>query len=259
MSEAVLLETAGPIAWVTLNRPQALNAIDMAMRAALPEAIRAAEADEAVRVLVLRGAGDRAFCAGADIKEFAEVPSPVAYRQSRVHDNWTRAFDQARKPILASIQGVCLGGGLEIAVGCDIRIAAEDAFFGFPETGLGIIPGAGGTQRLPRLIGSGAAMDMILTGERISASQARALGLVTRVVPRAELAAATEALATQLAARPPMAMAFAKEAVRAASDLPLREGLRLEADMSTLLMNTEDRLEAARAFRDKRAPRFTGR
>jgi enoyl-CoA hydratase/carnithine racemase len=259
MSEPVLLETAGPIAWITLNRPQALNAIDIAMRAALPEAIRAAEADEAVRVLVLRGAGERAFCAGADIKEFAGTASPVAYRQSRVHDSWIAAFDQARKPILASIQGVCLGGGLEIAVACDIRIAAEDALFGFPETGLGVITGVGGSQRLPRLIGSGAAMDMILTGERIPAPRARDLGLVTRVVPRADLAAATEALAMQLAARPPMAMAFAKEAVRAASDLPLREGLRLESDMMTLLMNTEDRLEAAQAFRDKRAPRFTGR
>ena len=259
MNEAVLLEIVGPIAWITLNRPQALNAINMDMRAALPAAIRAAEADEAVRVLVLRGAGERAFCAGADIKEFAEVASPVTYRQSRVHDNWTQASDQARKPILASIQGACLGGGLEMAVACDIRIAAETAVFGFPETGLGIIPGAGGTQRLPRLIGSGAAMDMILTGERISARQARELGLVTRVVPAAELSAVTEELAARIAARPPMAMAFAKEAVRAASDLPLREGLRLEADMSTLLMNTEDRLEAAQAFRDKRAPRFTGR
>jgi enoyl-CoA hydratase/carnithine racemase len=176
-----------------------------------------------------------------------------------VHDSWIAAFDQARKPILASIHGVCLGGGLEIAVACDIRITAEDARFGFPETALGVITGVGGSQRLPRLIGSGAAMDMILTGERISALRALDLGLVTRVVPRAELAAATEALAAQLAARPPMAMAFAKEAVRAAGDLPLREGLRLESDLSTLLMNTEDRLEAARAFRDKRVPRFTGR
>jgi enoyl-CoA hydratase/carnithine racemase len=259
MSGPVLLETRGPVAWITLNRPQALNAIDMAMRAALPEAIRAAEADAAVRVLVLRGAGERAFCAGADIKEFAEIPSPTEYRQSRVHDSWIRAFDEARKPILASIQGVCLGGGLEIALACDLRIAAEDALFGLPETGLGVITGVGGSQRLPRLIGSGAAMDMILTGERIPARRAQELGLVTRMVPAAELASATETLAGQIAARPPMAMAFAKEAVRAARDLPLREGLRLEADMMTLLMNTEDRLEAAQAFREKRAPRFTGR
>jgi enoyl-CoA hydratase/carnithine racemase len=255
----VLLEIADGIAWITLDRPEAMNAINAAMRTALPAALRAAEADGAVRVVVLRGAGERAFCAGADIKEFAEVPSPGAYRQSRVHDSWIRAFDETRKPILASIHGVCLGGGLEIALACDIRIAAEDASFALPETGLGIMTGVGGSQRLPRVAGLGWAMDMMLTGERITGLRAREIGLVTRVVPRAELAAATAALAQHLAARPPQAMAFAKEAVRAAMDLPLREGMRLETDLLTLLLNTEDRLEAARAFREKRAPVFTGR
>lgn len=259
MTAPVLFEVTDGIAWITLNRPEVMNAINAAMREALPVAIRAAEADAAVRVLVLRGAGERAFCAGADIKEFVEVPSPAEFRQSRAHESWIHAFDQARKPILASIQGHCLGGGLEIALACDIRIAAEEAAFGLPETGLGIMTGVGGSQRLPRVAGMGWALDMMLTGERIAASRAREIGLVTRVVPGAELTGATEALARHLAARPPMAMAMAKEAVRSAMDLPLRDGQRLEVDLLALLLNTEDRLEAARAFREKRPPRFTGR
>jgi enoyl-CoA hydratase/carnithine racemase len=259
MSEPVLLEVADRIAWITLNRPDAMNALNTAVREALPRAIRTAEADPEVRVLVLRGAGERAFCAGADIKEFVAVDSPPQLRQSRVHESWIRAFDEARKPVIASIHGVCLGGGLEISLACDIRIAADDALIGLPETGLGIMTGVGGSQRLPRVVGLGAALDMMLTGERISAARAREIGLVTRVVPRAELHAATTALAAHLAARPPMAMAFAKEAVRSAMDLPLREGMRLEVDLLTLLLNTEDRLEAASAFREKRPPNFSGR
>ncbi len=255
----VLTETRDHIAWVTLNRPEAMNALSMQLRADLAAAIRAAEADPEVRVVVVRGAGDRAFCAGADIKEFVEVPSPPAYRQARVPDSWISPFDLTKKPIIASIHGFCLGGGLEVALACDIRIAAEDAQFGLPETGLGIMTGVGGSQRLPRMVGLAQALDMILTGDRIDGKRAREIGLVTRVVPRADLAAETEALAQRLAARPPTAMAFAKEAVRAAQDLPLRDGMRLEVDLLTHLLNTEDRLEAARAFREKRKPQFTGR
>jgi enoyl-CoA hydratase/carnithine racemase len=255
----VLLSVEGAIAWITLNRPEARNALNTAVRAELAAAIRAAEADPAVRVLVLRGAGEHGFCAGADIKEFVEVPSPAAFRQSRAHDSWIRPFDEARKPIIASIHGHCLGGGLEVALACDIRIASEDAVFALPETGLGVITGVGGSQRLPRVIGMGAALDMILTGERIPAARAFAMGLVSRLVARDALAAATAELAARIAARPPMAIAYAKEAVRAAMDLPLRDGMKLEIDLSALLMNTEDRLEAARAFREKRPPNFTGR
>ena len=255
----VLTETRDQVAWITLNRPEAMNALSVQLRAELAAAMRAAEADAEVRVVVLRGVGDRAFCAGADIKEFVEVPSPPAYRQARVPESWITPFDLTRKPIIASIHGYCLGGGLEVALACDIRIAAEDAQFGLPETGLGIMTGVGGSQRLPRMVGLAQALDMILTGDRIDGRRAREIGLVTRVVPRADLAAETEALALRLAARPPMAMAFAKEAVRAAQDLPLRDGMRLEIDLITHLLNTEDRLEAARAFRQKRKPHFTGR
>ncbi|MGG5808594.1 enoyl-CoA hydratase/isomerase family protein [Falsiroseomonas sp. CW058] len=259
MSDPVLMESGGGIARITLNRPEARNALNAAMRDALARAIRAAEADGAVRVLVLRGAGPHGFCAGADIKEFTEVPSPTEFRQSRVHDSWIRPFDEARKPIIASIHGHCLGGGVEIALACDIRIASEDAVFALPETGLGVITGVGGSQRLPRVVGLGHALDMILTGERVPAARAQAMGLVSRLVAPDALAGATEELAARIAARPPMAVAFAKEAVRAAQDLPLREGMKLEVDLSTLLLNTEDRLEAARAFREKRPSRFTGR
>ncbi len=259
MTALVLLESRDGIAWITLNRPEAMNALSAEVRRELPAAIRAAEADPDVRVMVLRGAGDRAFCAGADIKEFVEVPTPTTYRQARVPESWITPFDLARKPILASIHGYCLGGGLEIALACDIRIAAEDAIFGFPETGLGTMTGVGGSQRLPRAVGTALAMDMVLTGERLTAAQAKDAGLITRMVPREALAAETASLAARMAARPPLAMAFAKEAVRAAHDMPLREGLRLEVDLLTHLLNTEDRLEAARAFREKRPPRFTGR
>lgn len=255
----VLLEVAEAIAWVTLNRPEARNAMNAATRAQLAAAMRAAEADERVRAIVLRGAGEHGFCAGADIKEFVEHPDPNGFRNNRGFDSWIKPFDEARKPILASIHGHCLGGGLEVALACDMRIAAEDAVFALPETGLGVITGVGGSQRLPRVVGMGAALDMILTGERIAAPRALAMGLVSRVVPRADLAGATRELAARLAARPPLAMAYAKEAVRAALDLPLRDGMKLEVDLSALLLNTEDRLEAARAFREKRAPEFKGR
>lgn len=242
----VLSETGDGVAWITLNRPRVLNAIDAAMRAALGEALRTAEADAEVRVIVLRGAGPRAFCAGADIKEFGEVASPAAAREARVAAPWIRPLEDARKPVIASIHGHCLGGGLEMALACDIRIAAEDASFGLPEVGLGMLTGVGGSQRLPRAVGAALAMDMLLTGEPISAARALAAGLVTRVVARDALAAETAALAAQLAARPPRALAFAKEAVRAAQDLPLREGMRLEADLLSLLLNEPERLAALR-------------
>ena len=259
MSDAVVLEKRGAVAWITLNRPDALNAINEQVRAALPQCIREADADPDVLVIVLRGAGKRGFCAGADIKEFAEVASPAEYRQSRVHDSWIRAFDEARKPIIASIHGYCLGGGLEIALACDLRIAARDAVFGLPETGLGIITGVGGSQRLARVVGVGLALDLILTGERIDGERAKAIGLVSRLSDAANLAADTEALADRIAGKAPLATVFAKEAVRKGTELELSAGMRFEVGLLSLLLNTEDRLEAARAFKEKRAPKFSGR
>lgn len=259
MTDEVLLEKRGEIAWITLNRPQAMNAISEAVRERLPACVRLAEADPDVRVIVVNGAGDRAFCAGADVKEFVAVEAPAQYRQARAHASWIRPFDEARKPIIASIHGHCLGGGLEIALACDLRLASRDATFGFPETGLGVVTGVGGSQRLVRLVGAGQAMHLLLTGERIDADRAYALGLVSRLVDTGMLEAETTAFAKHIASKPPLATVFAKELVRAGAELPLADGMRLEVDLLSLLLNTEDRLEAAAAFREKRAPRFVGR
>lgn len=248
MSDAVVLQIDGPVAWVTLNRPDSLNAINAAVRAELPARIREAENDASVRVIVLRGAGDRAFCAGADIHEFVEVASPAKDRQRRVHASWIRAFDEARKPIVASIHGYCLGGGLEIALACDIRIVSENAVLGLPETGLGVITGVGGSQRIQRVLGLGLALDMILTGERISGERAYQIGLASRIAPTEQLSQATVQLADQIVTKGALATELAKEAVKQGQDMELSAGLRLEADLLTLLLNSEDRLSRAREF-----------
>lgn len=259
MNQAVEMHVEAGIAWIRLNRPDALNAINEDIRRQLPAAIDAAERDQQVRVLVVSGAGERAFCVGADIKEFAPASSPAAYRAERVHHHWIAAFERATKPIVASIHGHCLGGGLEMALACDLRIAATNAVFGFPETGLGIIPGAGGTQRMTRAVAIGLALDMVLTGERIDAQRAFSINLVSRLVEPAQLEAATRELAQRIAAKPPLAIRFAKEAVKQGAEVPLAAGLRHEIDLLAHLMNTEDRLEAAAAFREKRPPVFKGR
>ena len=253
------LQRRGAVAVLTLDRPDAMNALNAAMREELPARLREAERDPAVRAILLRGAGERGFCAGADVKEFAPVASLSQYRGERVHDHWIAAFERIRKPIVVAIHGFCLGGGLEMALACDIRIAADDARFALPELTHGFIPGAGGTQRLQRLIGPGRAMDMLLTGERIDAGEALRIGLVTRLVPRAELDAAAHRLAEGIAARAPLAVMAAKEAVQRGADLDLRAGMRLELDLLTPLLGTEDRQEAVAAFREKRPPVFHGR
>jgi enoyl-CoA hydratase len=259
MATEVLYEVREQIAWITLNRPEAMNAISDSVRAALPEAIARAEADDNVRVMVISGAGERAFCAGADVTGFNAVESLVKMRQNRAHAHWISAFDHARKPIIAAIHGYCLGGGLEIALACDIRIAAEGAKFGLPEVTRGTLPGAGGTQRLARMVGLGRALDIALSGDHINAEDALRMGLVSRLVPRAELKSAAEALAQRIASHAPLAVLLVKEAVRGSLDTDLPTGLRIEADLSTLIASTEDRVEAGKAFREKRTPEFKGR
>jgi enoyl-CoA hydratase/carnithine racemase len=209
-----------------------------------------------VRVILLRGAGPRGFCAGADLKE--ERPTgPTTTAARRPGTIWLDAFDTVRKPLIASIHGYCMGGGLEIALACDLRIAAPDAVFSLPETGLGLIPGGGGTQRLPRIVGLGKALDMMLTGERIDAAEAHRCGLVTRLAATAEsLASESLELARRIAARPPLATRFVKEAACAALEHGLAAGLRLEKDLFAMLLSTDDRREAVAAFREKRAPVF---
>jgi enoyl-CoA hydratase/carnithine racemase len=257
-AEIVLLELKGTTGVITLNRPEAMNAINLAMRPLIADVVKAAERDDAVRAIVIRGAGERVFCAGADVKEFRAAKSLTAARQEREPPGWNDVIAACRKPTIAAIRGACLGGGLELALACDLRIASEDAIFGFPETGLGIIPGAGGTQRLPRVVGMGHAMRLILTGERIDASEALRIGLVSQLVPGEDLVDTAIGLGQRIAENGPLAVAYAKEAIRRGVDMPIADGLRLEADLATLLTNTADRLEGAAAFRERRKPAFGG-
>jgi enoyl-CoA hydratase len=257
--EAIGYELADGVATIILNRPDVHNAMNDRMRRELTHCFETvADADE-VRVVVVTGAGARAFSAGADIREFVEPQTPTRYRDSRKRVDFRGVMDRCPQPIVAAIGGYCFGGGLELALACDIRVAAANATLGLTEVDLAIIPGGGGTQRLPRIVGRGKALELILTGARISADEALRLGLVERVVPEGRALAAATELARVLAARAPLAVRYAKEAVVKGLELPLADGLRLESDLSTLLRTTEDRVEGARAFLEKRPPRWTGR
>lgn len=257
--QTIRYELAGGVATITLNRPDVLNAMNNAMRTELLELFAGLRSDEAVRAVVVTGAGERAFCAGADIREFLEPPVPTRFREERRRLDFRREMDRCPQPIIAAIRGFALGGGLELALACDIRIAAEDTQLGLTEINLAIIPGGGGTQRLPRLVGRGKALEMILTGMRVPAAEALRIGLVERVVPVAELLPAAQALAKSIAEKAPIALRYAKEAVVAGLELPLADGLRLENDLATLLRTTEDRVEGARAFVEKRKPKWSGK
>ncbi len=257
--ETILYEVRDGIAWLTLNRPQAMNARSIQMQAELLDAYNAVYRDPDVRVLVLTGAGQKAFCAGRDLKEVAAVASIVEDRRRRTEPRDTEVLGRLDKPTIAAINGYALGGGLEMALACDIRIAAEGAQLGLTEVRRGQIPGSGGTQRLPRLIGRGPAMELLLTGAMIEAEEARRLGIVSRVVPQEELLPTAESLARTIAARAPVAVRYVKEAVNKGLDLTLAQGLQLESDLAVLLQTTEDYLEGARAFVEKREPNFQGR
>lgn len=246
----------GRVAIVTLSRAQAMNAINDPIREGIVRACAEAARDPGVGALLLRAEGDRAFCVGADIKEKSGF-DPVADRRLPPARDYAAALAALPKPVIVAIHGFCLGGGLEIALACDIRIASADARFALPEIDLGLIPGAGGTQRLPRLIGAARALDMMMTGERITAEAALGYGLITRLCDtRAALDAAALALARSLAGKAPVAMAYLKEAM---ADDGLSAGLARERHLFTLLQATQDRAEAAEAFKAKRPPVFTGR
>jgi enoyl-CoA hydratase len=255
----VLLETRGRVAIVTLNRPDKINAFDDSIRTSIPLVVRQLDADPEISVILLCGAGDRGFSAGADIKEKRPAASPVEERRRLVTNHWIEALDDVSKPIIAVLHGMCLGGGAELAFACDIRVAAGNTSIGLPETALGLIPGGGGTQRLPRLIGLGPALDLLLTGDRIDAQRAYQLGLVTRLAESAA-DAMTEAMrvAQIIASRPPTAIIYCKEAARSGADMDLQNGLKQEKSLFALLTSTSDRAEAAAAFREKRPPNFTG-
>jgi enoyl-CoA hydratase len=257
--QAIRFEEADGVATVTLDRPDVHNAMNDLMRRELTSCFTELAGRDDVHVIVVTGAGERAFSAGADIREFVEPLVPVRFREERRRLDFRQALDRCPQPIIAAIRGYAFGGGLELALACDIRIAGEDAQLGLTEVNLAIIPGGGGTQRLPRLVGRGKALEMILTGARLPAAEALRIGLVERVVPAPEVLRAALDLARTLAAKAPVALRYAKEAVVKGLELPLADGLRLEGDLSTLLRTTEDRLEGARAFLEKRPPRWTGR
>ncbi|HEX3177723.1 MAG TPA: enoyl-CoA hydratase-related protein [Methylomirabilota bacterium] len=257
--QAITYAAEDGVATVTLNRPDVHNAMNETMRRELTRCFDGLAVDEAVKVVVVTGAGERAFSAGADIREFVEPLVPVRFREQRRRLDFRQAMDRCPQPILAAINGFALGGGLELALACDIRVAAAGATLGLTEVNLAIIPGGGGTQRLPRLVGRGKALEMILTGARIPADEALRIGLVERVVPAGAALEVARELARTIAAKAPTALRYAKEAVVKGLELPLADGLRLEGDLSALLRTTEDRVEGAKAFLEKRAPRWTGR
>jgi enoyl-CoA hydratase/carnithine racemase len=226
--ETVIYEKSNGIAHVTLNRPHAMNAFNVQMRDDLHEIISAIQADDEVRVVVFKGAGDKAFCAGADLKEFLTAPSAVKARRIRaVRDLWRRLIDTPQ-PLIAALHGYVLGSGMEIALFCDLRIAAPDAVFGLPEVGLGILPAAGGTQTLPRILGLSGALDMLLTGRRLSGQEALDMRLVSRLVPRNNLFAEADALAQKIASYDSAAVVNAKRAALKGLDMSLEQGLELE-------------------------------
>lgn len=236
--ETVLYEKNDGIAWVTLNRPQALNAFSVRMRDELYEILLAIKADDEVRVVVLKGAGEKAFCAGADLKEFLSAPSVVKARWIRsVRDLW-KLFLSVPQPLIAALHGYVLGSGIEIALYCDLRIATPDSVFGLPEVDLGILPAAGGTQTLPRVLGLSGALDMLLTGRRLDGQEAYERGLVSQLVPREKLPAAAEETARRIASFDPKVVQNAKRAVLQGMDLTLDQGLDLEWRLAASIRNS---------------------
>lgn len=246
------------IATITINRPDKLNALNEATRRELSDLLRVFEGDDGIRVVIITGAGEKAFIAGADIGEF-KGRTPVDQFRVMTGSNVFEAVENFNKPVIAAINGFCLGGGCELAMACDIRIASERAKLGQPEINLGIMPGGGGTQRLPRLVGLGAAYKLLYTGELISAAEALRIGLVDEVTAPDALMERTHALAGMIAAKSPIALRLIKEAVRASVRAPLDEGIRHEATLFGLVFSSEDKVEGVKAFLEKRPPQFSGR
>ncbi|MFT8243042.1 enoyl-CoA hydratase [Roseomonas sp. BN140053] len=250
----ILAERRGAVGLITLNRPQALNALCDQLMTELGEALRGFDADPAVGAIVLTGS-ERAFAAGADIKEMKDRRFPGTYLDDFIGARWETVLE-IRKPVIAAVAGFALGGGCELAMMCDLILAADTAKFGQPEITLGILPGAGGTQRLTRAVGKAKAMDLVLTGRMMDAAEAERSGLVARVVPAAELLPEAIAAAEKIASFSTPAVAMAKEAVNVAFETTLREGVRLERRLFLSLFGTEDQQEGMAAFAEKRKPGF---
>jgi len=237
--EVIIYEKRDGIGYVTLNRPQALNAYNLKMRDELYQVLGAIQDDLEVKVAIFKGAGERAFCAGADLTEFLTAPSPVIARQVRWERDVWGLFLNITKPLIAALHGYVLGSGIEIALCCDIRLASEDTQFGLPEVGLGIIPAAGGTQTLPRIIGRAKALEVLLTGRWIRADEARRLKLINQVVSRADLLPAVERIARKMRDYDPIAVSCVKQAITRGLDLSLNEGLELEARLGSFFSSSK--------------------
>jgi enoyl-CoA hydratase len=258
-SEAVLYEKKGATAYVTVNRPKVLNALNAETVAGLRAAFEEARDDPAVRGVIVTGAGDRAFIAGADISEMADETPVHTEERTRTGQAVMDLIENLGKPVIAAVNGFALGGGCETAMACTIRLATENAKFGQPEVKLGLIPGYGGTQRLQRLVGKGNALQLILTGGMIDAQTAYRIGLVNELVSSADLIPRAEAILNQIYANAPLAVKYALEAVHKGSETSQSEGLIIESSLFALCASTEDKREGTTAFVEKRAPQFQGR
>ena len=257
--QTILYEAKDGVAKITLNRPEVLNAINAQLTADLNKALKNAEDDPNVRVVIITGAG-RAFCAGADIKGFLAFPTPADMQYQIERREREFRFDETYvKPVVAMVHGYCLGGGFEIAQQCDLIIASDDAKFGQPEINVVGIPGMGGTQRLPRLIGPKKALELIMTGDTIDAKEAERLGIANKVVPKEKLGEAVNELAQKLASKSPVFLRFAKSAVYRGLELPLKDALAWETMLFATCFTTEDQKEASKAFVEKRKPVFKGK
>jgi enoyl-CoA hydratase len=255
----LLFEVSEQIARITFNRPNVLNALNRKTMDELGDCLKQVRADDAIRVLILTGAGEKAFIAGADINELSQQ-TPVNGREFTLYgQEIIHRLETLGKPAIAAINGFALGGGCELALACTLRVASRNAKLGQPEVKLGIIPGYGGSQRLPRLCGKGVAHELILTGEMITAEEALRVGLVNRVVEPGDLLATAEAIAKKIIANAPVAVKYALEAVEHGMEMPQEEGLHLEATLFGLCCATQDMREGTRAFLEKRSPKFEGR
>src|SRR5258705_12789498 len=257
--ENVLYEKKSAVAYVTLNRPKVLNALNRQTWEDLRTAFEDARDDAGIRGVILTGTGEKAFIAGADIGELAQITAVEAEQSSTYGQKVLDLVENLGKPVIAAVNGFALGGGCETAMACTIRIAADNAKFGQPEVKLGVIPGGGGTQRLPRLVGRGRALQLILSGEMISAQEAWRIGVVNEVVPSAELITRAEAILKQILSNAPLAVKYSLEAVNKGLETSQNEGLSLEASLFGLCAGTEDKKEGTQAFLHKRAAQFKGR
>ena len=255
----VLYEKKNGIAYVTVNRPKVLNALNTPTWKDLRTAFEDARDDAAVRGVILTGAGNKAYIAGADIGELAQATGFDAEQSSRFGQEVLDLIENLGKPVIAAVNGFALGGGCETAMACTVRLAVENARFGQPEVTLGLVPGGGGTQRLPRLVGKGRALQLILSGEMISAQEAYRIGLVNEVVPAPDLITRAEAILRKITSNAPVAVKFALDAINKGMETTMSEGLLLEASYFGLCATTEDKKEGTAAFLEKRAPQFRGR